>query len=244
MDSPEQILSLDDLSTTEKVVLSIANGLADRDSGCFANNEYFAQILNLSRGRVSKIISELVKKGYMQTDFSYHSEVRKIEKRSIKICLDCSQKQPEVIAENDHGTGQKRPYPLVENDQDIIYRYNISSCREFCGTPKTAAKIPDERTADKLTNRSKPEFAADSEAYLLARYLERNILQNNSKFPQSETQRQRWAKDIDLMLRLDKLDPDDIAEVIAWCQQDSFWRSNILSGKKLRQKYQELRMKM
>lgn len=59
-----------------------------------------------------------------------------------------------------------------------------------------------------------------------------------------EAQCHRWAKDFDLMIRRDKIDADDIAEVIEWCQKDSFWRSNILSGKKLREKYQQLKMKM
>ena len=78
----------------------------------------------------------------------------------------------------------------------------------------------------------------------MARYLEKCIAENEPKFPQSEQQRQRWAKDFDLMLRIDKIDADDIAAVIEWSQNDNFWRSNILSGKKVREKYQQLVMKM
>lgn len=52
------------------------------------------------------------------------------------------------------------------------------------------------------------------------------------------------AKDFDIMLRIDKIAADDIAAVIEWNQNDSFWRSNILSGKKVREKYQQLVMKM
>ena len=110
---------------------------------------------------------------------------------------------------------------------------NISSSQIFTGM-----KINDKG------DKNKKIFSADSDPYLLARFLEKNIAENNSKFPQSESQRQRWAKDFDLMIRRDKIDADDIAEVIEWCQKDSFWRSNILSGKKLREKYQQLRMRM
>ena len=87
-------------------------------------------------------------------------------------------------------------------------------------------------------------FESNSDAYALARYLEKCIAENEPKFPQSEKQRQRWAKDFDLMLRIDKIDADDIAAVIEWSQNDNFWRSNILSGKKVREKYQQLVMKM
>ena len=87
-------------------------------------------------------------------------------------------------------------------------------------------------------------FSSDSIPYLLAKHFEKCIQMHSPSFPSKEAQRQRWAKDIDLMLRIDKLDPDDIAQTIQWCQQDSFWKSNILSGKKLREKYQQLRIKM
>lgn len=92
--------------------------------------------------------------------------------------------------------------------------------------------------------KKKKIFSETSDPYLLARLLETDIREHSQHFPESEEQRQRWAKDIDLMICKDKLDVDAIAEVIEWCQQDSFWRSNILSGKKLREKYQQLRMKM
>ena len=238
---PKEICCQNDLNITEEIVLSVVSTLSEQDDGCFANNEYFAQLLNLSKGRVSKIINLLVKKGYLETNFSYYSEIRKVEKRKIKICMEGGQKEPqntsfEVV--NNQGYSQEQPYHLVENSQDIIYKYkkdynNISSSQIF-----EKSKINDERV------KKKKVFEADSEAYLLAKFLEKCITENNPKFPQNESQRQRWAKDFDLMIRRDKIDADDIAEIIDWCQNDSFWRSNILSGKKLREKYQQLAMKM
>ena len=75
---------------------------------------------------MSKIINLLVKKGYLETNFSYYSEMRKVEKRKIKVCIEGGQKEPqstnfEVV--NDQGYSQEQPYPLVENSQDIIYKY-------------------------------------------------------------------------------------------------------------------------
>lgn len=237
---PKEIWHLKDLNITEKIMLSVVATLSEQEDGCFANNEYFAKLLNLSKGRVSKIINLLVKKGRLETNFSYHSEMRKIEKRNIKVRLEGGQKEPqstnfEVV--NDQGHSQEQPAPLVANSQDIIYKYkknyNNSSSQIF-----TVMKINDSDV------KKKKIFEVDSDPYLLAKFLEKCIAENNSKFPQSESQRQRWAKDFDLMIRRDKIDADDIAEVIEWCQKDSFWRSNILSGKKLRDKYQQLRMKM
>lgn len=80
------------------------------------------------------------------------------------------------------------------------------------------------------------------DAYKLAVWLAKKIKENlpNKNFEESTLQ--SWAKDIDLLIRKDGADPDDVAEVITWVQQDGFWKSNILSGKKLRQQYDRIRM--
>lgn len=54
----------------------------------------------------------------------------------------------------------------------------------------------------------------------------------------------RWARDIDRMFRLDDRAVDEVEAVIRWCQADSFWSGNILSGSKLREQYDQLMMKM
>lgn len=245
---PREIWCLSDLNISEKIVLSVANTLSEQDDGCFANNEYFAKLLNLSKGRISKIINLLVKKGYLTTDFSYHSEIRKVEKRKIKVCIEGGCLGPQnadfkVI--NNQGYSHKQPYPLVANDQDIKYIYKINynnSSSQLSETEKNQ-KIEKLKVDDEAIKSTK-KFESDSKPYKLALYLEDCIRFNEPKFPQSEQQRQRWAKDIDRMLRIDKIDPDEAAAVIAWSQKDSFWRSNILSGKKLREKYPQLLMKM
>jgi len=49
-----------------------------------------------------------------------------------------------------------------------------------------------------------------------------------------------WAKDLDLLHRLDGQSWDDIERVIRWCQADDFWSQNILSGAKLRKQMPSL----
>lgn len=148
-------------------------------------------------------------------------------------------------------------------DKTLWYTLNPRVAEMSKGSDKKVQPIPDIKPVinnykypsdiynylveEKVLNKPKKEkkvFNSDSEPYLLAKFLEQNIAANNPKFPQSEQQRQRWAKDFDLMIRIDKIEADDISAVIDWCQKDKFWCSNILSGKKLREKYQQLSMKM
>jgi hypothetical protein len=50
-----------------------------------------------------------------------------------------------------------------------------------------------------------------------------------------------WARDIDLLLRINKRIPDEVRAVIQWCQKPGcFWGPIILSGKNLRDKFDTL----
>lgn len=69
--------------------------------------------------------------------------------------------------------------------------------------------------------------------------LDAEILRNGSK-PPSRTQKNRDA--VRLMLDRDGRTVEQIENAIRWCQADSFWRSNILSAVKLREKYDQLRL--
>ncbi len=54
----------------------------------------------------------------------------------------------------------------------------------------------------------------------------------------------KWAAVVDLMIRADGRNPDDIAAVIDWSQQDDLWKNNILSTAKLRKQFDQLYLKM
>lgn len=82
----------------------------------------------------------------------------------------------------------------------------------------------------------------NSDEYRLASYLFKYIKKNNSNA--KEPNLDSWSKEFDKILRIDKRDLEEVKKVIAWCQQDSFWLVNILSPKKLREKYDQLALKM
>ena len=61
--------------------------------------------------------------------------------------------------------------------------------------------------------------------------------QNNG---QRTTTVNRWAEDIDKLLRLDHQEPSTVEECIKWATHDAFWGANILSGRSLREKWDTL----
>jgi len=66
------------------------------------------------------------------------------------------------------------------------------------------------------------------------------IVENGNKAP---TVTAKWRTEARLLLDKDGRELDKALRLIDWCQQDSFWNSNILSMPKFREKYDQLRLK-
>jgi len=104
---------------------------------------------------------------------------------------------------------------------------------------------------------NKPKFDEDSKPFKAACYLRDKIEQNNpkavlpDKIPKDI---ENWAVEMDRLHRLGPVGAkesdgkgynwQEIAQIIDWCQQDNFWKSNILSAGKLREKIVTLENQM
>lgn len=55
---------------------------------------------------------------------------------------------------------------------------------------------------------------------------------------------QSWADDMRKIIEIDKVDKRLVKEVMDWVTEDDFWKTNVLSAKKLREKFSELAIKM
>lgn len=92
---------------------------------------------------------------------------------------------------------------------------------------------------DKKDNNKKPSCPKFEICDLeIAEYLFRKILDNNpqAKKPNLEV----WASEVRLMREKDKRTIEQIQYLINWSQNDSFWKTNILSTSKLRSKFDQL----
>lgn len=121
---PVEILLDEQLSDKEKLILSMILYLSDETGSCFASNKYIASIVNVTSDRVSKIISSLKKKQYIEVKLKYKLYSKEVENRQIvpnkkKINM-YSQKQLYPVDENSHSTSSNEPYPIGRNGKDII----------------------------------------------------------------------------------------------------------------------------
>lgn len=73
----------------------------------------------------------------------------------------------------------------------------------------------------------------------VCRHLADRIEANGSKRP---TITRRWREAARLMIDRDERTAEQIVKAIDWCQDDEFWRANILSMPTLREKFDQLRL--
>lgn len=93
-----------------------------------------------------------------------------------------------------------------------------------------------------VNNTSKVITKSYDESIVVAEYLFSKISSNVPSFKKPNLD--SWAKDIDKAIRLDNRTQQDLMNCINWIysKEGEFWRSNILSGKKLREKYDTMFM--
>ncbi len=110
-----------------------------------------------------------------------------------------------------------------------------SSCEPQSGSHVATPPIQKEKK-----NGSNPP---SREACKLAALLKSEIQRNKSDYRITQATERNWEASADKMLRLDGRSAERASELIRWAQRDPFWRTNILSMDKLREKFDQLGLK-
>lgn len=134
--------------------------------------------------------------------------------------------------------------PYGEEERETSLR-SVSSSEP--DGPDAPPENPQEKSHEKKppNPRTAPEpLPEDSEPYKLA-VLMRDTLKANVP-TLKEPNLQKWAHSFAVALRNDKrmTEPAFVAQVILWACSDAFWRANIQSPDKLREKFDQLTAKM
>lgn len=95
----------------------------------------------------------------------------------------------------------------------------------------------DKRSKKKSEKNQTVKFTAED--MRLAELLIALIQQNNPEW-QMRGNKDTWAENVNKLHRLDERTYEQIETMIRWVQSDSFWKQNILSTAKLREKFNDL----
>jgi hypothetical protein len=133
--------------------------------------------------------------------------------------------------------------PVYKNRRRELPKKPVITSRKDITTSKKPSKegiTTSNNPTRYIGSKGSKEYCQTSDEVRLSSLLFDAILKRKPDFKKPNIQ--SWAKEMDLMLRVDKRDVDKIKLVIDWCQQDSFWQNNILSVSKLRKQFDRLEL--
>ena len=128
---PKEIWLSKDLSTNEKILLAEIDSLGGSSDGCFASNQYFSDFFDLSKDRISRLVSGLKNKGYITVELIYKEGTCEVDKRIIK--LNPYSYFYQGVQNHQGGIG--------ENTKDITNNYNINNNNNKTSKKKTTKEV-------------------------------------------------------------------------------------------------------
>ena len=225
---PKHIMKNPDISIQAKGLYSYLCSYAGNKDTAFPSVKLITYELSMSKDTFYKYLNELKDTGYI-----------------------------EILKERDEGKFSKNIYKLLPcpKSSDTVLSDTVSSDTTFSETNINSTNKNNNKNNSinkdmlqqscKDDKSTKKEFDKDSVQIQLARFMINEMLKikPDSRVPKNDVKSlQRWAKDIDYMIRLDKRTPKNIAELFRWSQEDNFWCANIRSPRKLREKWDTLEL--
>jgi len=110
---------------------------------------------------------------------------------------------------------------------------------------KNAPKSGVKNAHHKRKERNSSKKILKKEFFELVNLLIEKMLENDPKanVPNTNKRLEAWANDFRLLVEKDGRSVQEVREVLVWSQEDPFWRGNILSASKLREKFPQLMLK-
>jgi hypothetical protein len=229
---------------------SVSWGEDDKDSGfCQKTNEYFSDKMGKGETYISQLIAELEKVGFI---FIKRKNIQGRTYRRIWCTpetISGDEKPPSAITKSEYtdlGYRSTRLSPEVNAPLAIAEGHIV----EGLSREDYQEDVVEAATTSEETQIAEPK----TDGYILASAL-LNLIRKNKKHyskiarhvsteKDEENTLSRWAKDFDMLLTRDAIAFDEAVNVLKWCQKDTFWQGQILSGNKFRKQYETLQHAM
>jgi len=131
----------------------------------------------------------------------------------------------------------------VDNSQSKVKESKVKESKDkILSVDGSQSSTADEPPKQKKLTGKKPvkEYSHNSAEYQAAKYLADSILKRdpkNKRIPKSDEDLYKWCVHIDYILRLDDRSIEELRDVLKYATTDTFWQTNILSTKTLRDKF-------
>lgn len=191
-------------------------------------NVEIAESLGTSLRSTERNISRLKKYGYIDTKRTPYGNIFKV-KKSKKFYKDRTAK---------NGGTKKREPPNMDREPPLLVERTVKSG----GNKEDIKDIKDINTT------RQKKYDEDSTYFKMAIYFHEkvSVVANEAGISHliKKSNMQSWADDMRKLIEIDQVDKHQAKQVMDWVTEDSFWKTNVLSAKKLRERFMELAIKM
>jgi hypothetical protein len=237
-------------ATGKFLLAAIAQETHRIDGGPYRADPGIAKLVamtGLNESSISRLISGLVRGGFLARERGKPNERghRSRDVYTLPVSVATSMAKPaeskvakSKVAKRDVGNVQSRILPPMQTptEPDAAGQSLHGVLREQVLSTSTSSNdgvlLKASATADAHPVRPEIQTLCDRLADRIAA---------NDEDHKRPTVGKRWLDACRLLIDRDGRDPAKIAAVIDWCQGHEFWRANILSMPKLREKYDQLR---
>lgn len=191
-------------------------------------NVEIAESLGTSLRSTERNISRLKKYGYIDTKRTPYGNIFKV-KKSKKFYKDRTAK---------NGGTKKREPPNMDREPPLLVER----------TAKNGGNKEDIKDIKDINTTRQKKYDEDSTYFKMAIYFHEKVsaVANEAGISHliKKSNMQTWADDMRKLIELDEVDKHLAKQVMDWVTEDSFWKTNVLSAKKLRERFMELAIKM
>jgi len=202
---PAPVRYCKDLKANEKLMYGELTALSNDKGFCFASNEYFSNLYDVSKTSISKWISNLEKNGFIKIKMIYEPGTKQIKQRRIYIAP--------LLKKTSIPIEEKLNTPIEEKLKDI---YILTNNNNINNNNSTKSK---KRQYSEKTTKAFSHFA---ELFPL-KYR-----------PKTDAQKNKWLDCLDKIERLDGYNLREVYNISKELRNDEFWQNNFLSILKLR----------
>jgi len=211
------------LKGNELLIYAIIFGFSqDKESKFTGSIQYLADWTNSSKRGVMNCLKSLVEKGLITKENNYVN--------NLKFCKYVAN----FTSEESSPVGKNKVASSEQSSTGVVNKVPQGS---------------EQSSPNKLDNTIYKKYykKEESQAKELASLLLSKSRNLDKKFRLGKDNETitSWSTDIEKLIRIDKRDYQEIADVINWCKTDGcFWAPNIQSGRKLREKFSTLYLQM
>lgn len=235
------------INANEKLLCAEITALTQKEGYCWASNDYFAELYSCTPQAISKWIKKLKDNGFISCDYIYKEGSKEIQKRVIR--LSSIGINNGLIGINNDTIGINiglKGYQHTIKDNNTSYN-NINNNSLVGSSTPTKKDLKNDLFKTKLTNVDKTLLDENQLTYFTIAIGFQNLFIKNKKElgiknfkDQEEATYGSYTEPIRLGIEIDGWCVDDFKSAYQFLKKDDFWKKNILSTSKLRDKMEQL----